>query len=369
MKTKLKIAVAARDLTIHHTGPAEYLRGFTSELVRLNNSHEIIIYYNSSSVIGTFPYGQEKSLEIKNRFIWDHIALPLALKRDNVDVVFFPKSTQSLILPCKACVIALDLGYFYPQLNAYKTFESIYMRSLMRYTGKKAWSFFTLSDNTSRDVVRFLNAPPEKVMTIYGDCMPQYSPINDTELLNKIKEKYDLKGPFIFFPTSTISPRKNFTRVLDALEKVQDIIPHHLYFTGGLDWKSKAIIERLEGPLSDRVHRLGVVPAEDMPVIYSLAQFVIYPSLFEGLGIPVLEAFHCGVPVLTSSRSSLPEVAGDAALIVDPYSCDQIAKGIVRLASDKKLRKTLIQKGYQQAQKFSWKKSVSIALNWIEENW
>jgi glycosyltransferase involved in cell wall biosynthesis len=136
-----------------------------------------------------------------------------------------------------------------------------------------------------------------------------------------------------------------------------------------LDWKSNNIIDRLEGPLVERVHRLGVVPPEDMPVIYSLAQFVIYPSLFEGLGIPVLEAFRCGVPVLTSNQSSLPEVAGDAALIIDPYSCDQIANGIVQLASDEKLRETYIQKGYQQAKKFSWKKSVTIALNWIEENW
>ena len=113
---------------------------------------------------------------------------------------------------------------------------------------------------------------------------------------------------------------------------------------------------------------MGQVPVEDMAVIYSLAQFAIYPSLFEGLGLPILEAFQCGTPLMTSDQSSIPEVAGDAALIVDAYSVESIAQGILKMASDKKLRQKLTSAGYKQAQLFTWEKSVKVLLDVLEEN-
>jgi glycosyltransferase involved in cell wall biosynthesis len=117
------------------------------------------------------------------------------------------------------------------------------------------------------------------------------------------------------------------------------------------------------------VHRLGVVAPEDMPAIYSLADFTIYPSLFEGLGIPLLEAFKCGSPALTSDQSCLPEVAGDAALIVEGYNTDSIASGMKRLAQDSYLRESLRQRGFKRVKQFSWENTAQTALDWINKHW
>ena len=121
--------------------------------------------------------------------------------------------------------------------------------------------------------------------------------------------------------------------------------------------------------MSSRVHRLGTISPKDVPAIYSSSQFTVYPSLFEGLGLPVLEAFACGSPVLTSDRSSLPEVAGEAAVIVDAYSTDEIADGMYELASDPVLRQRLIEKGFQQVSRFTWERTAEEALTWIEARW
>lgn len=144
-----------------------------------------------------------------------------------------------------------------------------------------------------------------------------------------------------------------------------DKIPHHLYFTGGVSWNSDKVIQRLSGPISERVHQLGKVPFEDMAALYTLAEFTIYPSLFEGLGLPVLEAFQCGSPVITSGETSLPEITGDAALIVNAYSTESIAAGLFRLATDAGLRSELRRSGFDRAKLFTWKQTVSQALDHI----
>ncbi|MBT3320874.1 MAG: glycosyltransferase family 4 protein [Anaerolineae bacterium] len=201
--------------------------------------------------------------------------------------------------------------------------------------------------------MKIFKVPERKLQNISGGVEPRiFRPEENKDVLAKIKHRYKLQTPFIFYPTS-ISPRKNIDRVLDAFEKIQNDIPHHLYFTGERSWNSLRTEKRLAGPISSRVHRIGSVPLKDMPAVYSLAEYTIYPSLFEGLGLPLSEAFLCGSPVLTSDQTSLPEVAGDAALIVPAYDTDAIAAGMLRLAEDGPLRLALVEKGKERAQLFT----------------
>ena len=364
----LKIGISARGLNSHFSGPREYIDGFIKAFAALATHHQVHVYYNSDVFMGRYPHAIERILPKAHILVWDHINLPLALKRDKIDLVIYPKGGIALWNPCRALPIILDMGYFYPKLNAYKLLDTIYQRALLKYSARHAWGIFTISQHTADDVVRLIGVPRLKVQNIYGGVQEHFAPVSDAAVLQHVREHHGLQTPFMFYPTS-ISPRKNIDRVLDAFEQVQDIIPHHLYFTGKVSWKSPAAEERLNGPLSARVHRLGAVAPEDMPAIYSLADFTIYPSLFEGLGIPLLEAFKCGSPALTSDQSCLPEVAGDAAWITNGYEAASIADGMKRLAQDARLRTELRQKGFERVKKFSWENTAQTALDWINSHW
>lgn len=364
MSLRLAIAIAARDLGHHSSGPSNYIYGLIEGLLQVNRDHEIHIYYSTPEARGLFSSAHEHYLPASNIMVWDHWALPRALQRDGVDVTIFPKGTLPAWYPGRALTIVLDLGYFYPELGAYKPVDTLYMKYALRAASKRAWGIFTISEYTRQDVIRLFRVPPGKALNIYGACRPDYRPVTDPQTLARIRRQYDLREPYIFFPASSISPRKNLPRLLDAFESLQARIPHHLYITGPRSWKAAEALARLEN--HERIHRLGLVPLEDMAALYTLAEFTVYPSLFEGLGIPVLEAFQCGSPVLTSRQTSLPEVAGDAALLVDGYSVTDIADGLLLLASRPDLRTACRLKGFEQAKGFRWDITAQKVLDWIE---
>jgi glycosyltransferase involved in cell wall biosynthesis len=365
---RLRIGISARGLNSYASGPNEYIAGLTGELARQTvNKHDFYIYYNTSRLLGRFATAYERVVPGNNTFLWDHFLLPLALMRDHLDLVIYPKGTIPLWSPAGKAPIMLDLGYFYPALNAYKPATTLYTRQAMKFAARQSAVIFTISEFTRQDVIRLLKVEPNRVYNLYGAASAQYQRVEDASQLKAIREKYNLPEPFIFYPTN-LSPRKNFKRLLEAFESVLGKIPHHLYFTGQVGWNTKELDEQLER-LSARVHRMGQVAVEDMATIYSLAQFTVYPSLFEGLGLPILEAFQCGTPLMVSNQSSIPEVAGEAALIVDAYSIESIAQGILKMASDADLRQRLVSAGYKQARLFTWEKSVKILLDAVEANY
>ncbi|OJX38313.1 MAG: hypothetical protein BGO78_09920 [Chloroflexi bacterium 44-23] len=363
---KLKIAMASRDLGNLITGVQKYNYGFSQALVQYKQKYDIHFYYSQKEDFKYFPEVHQHYLPTRNRLLWDHIFLPLALLRDKIDYTIFPKGTKSILSPTRDLVIFNDLGYFYPQLNAYQALDTYYMKLMMPFSARHAWGVFTISDSTRQDVGKFLIQNEEsKIKTIDSGITNNYKRINDERLLDEIQKKYNLQLPFIFYPTS-ISPRKNIGRLLDAWDKINSQIPHHLYMTGNKSWNASEINLRLENQDNSRVHLLGKVPEEDMAAIYNLADFVVYVSLMEGFGLPILEAMTCGVAVMAANISSIPEVCGDAALMVDPISVDSIAQGLLRMAYDNDLKNQLIAKGLIQAKKFSWSRTVAIALDWIE---
>jgi glycosyltransferase involved in cell wall biosynthesis len=363
---KKKLAVAARGLGRQVTGAQKYIHGFISELVRHQDQFELHLYYNDPTHTNLFPQAQEHYLPSKSKLLWDHVLLPRALKKDNIDITIFPKGTKSLISPTKDVVIMLDLGYFHNGLNAYRFLDTIYMKAMMRYSATMAWKLLAISESTKYDIVNILRTDKDKIAVIYSDCDEIYQPVTDPEELERVKQKYHLELPFIFYPTS-ISPRKNLTRLLDAIDLVNKELPHRLYLTGSTGWNSDDVMKRLQKPEYQLVHLLGQVDEKDMPAIYTLAEFTVYVSLFEGFGLPVLEAMRCGSPLLASDQTSIPEVTGGAALTVDAFSSTDIAQGLLKIANDEVFRKTLRTEGFEQAQKFSWERAVKTTLSFIND--
>lgn len=352
----MRLAIPARGLTREFSGPNEFIRGLIGGILHYAPAIDLHVYADDPKIAQLFPDAHVQILPVHNRLVWDHFLLPLALKRDRIEIAIFPKGPLSVFHPPKSIAIFHDLGYFYPALNAYRALDTLYMRIALSRAAKDAWKIFTVSETTREDVIHLLKVNPEKIVTIHEAPSDLYRPITDTSFLNNVQQRYHLHMPFIFYPTS-ISPRKNIGRLLEAFEGLKNAIPHHLYLTGGLKWKSDEVLKRLE-TLKDRVHLLGTVPAQDMPALYALAEFTIYPSLFEGFGLPIVEAFRCGSPVMTSNVTSLPEVAGDAALLVDPYDVNSIREGLLEMAKNSDLRTHLREKGFERARLFTWENTV-----------
>ena len=361
------MAVAARGFG-QVTGVEKYVKGFLNALAAHDDQFEIHLYYNQRAHMGSFPRLQEHCIPLRNRFLWDHVLLPLALLRKKYDLVLYTKNTRSMLVSGRSLLIVYDLGYFYPDLHAYRPLDTLYMKAMLRYSARRAWGIFTISESTRQDVIRLLDVEPGKVVSILGDATEEFTPVSDRSALQQVLRKYALQQPFIFYPTD-ISPRKNIARLLDAFEQVQDRIPHHLYLTGARSWNVNDLMKHLQGSTLPRVHLLGKVAAEDMPALYSLADFSVYVSLFEGLGLPVLEAFRCGSPLLASTQTSIPELAGQAAYLVNGYETEEISAGLLALAQDGALKEKLRSAGFSRAQEFSWEKTVAKALDWIGKNW
>ena len=363
----MRLGISTRGLEQGSYAISTIVLQLTRKIIELAGSeHEIILYGNNTRIKELFPPEvTTHCFQLNNRFAWDQIWLPHALKKDRVDVALFMKGTMPIFLPARGAVIFHDLGYFDTKLRPYRPYETIYMKAMMKRAAKEACVIFADSQYTRDEVLRIFSVAPKKIHVCYQDVSPVYIPLTDEIRKDEIRTRYGLPDNFMISPIS-ISPRKNLSRILDAFMKIQDKIPHDIVLTGGQYWGINGLVQRVNLEFNHRVHILGHVPDEDMPGLYSLADFALYPSLLEGFGMPVLEAFRCGCPILTSNISSIPEVAGDAAYLVNPYDVDQIGKGILELATDHILRHSLKIKGFEQAKIFSWGKTARVIVDALQ---
>lgn len=229
-----------------------------------------------------------------------------------------------------------------------------------------AWAevLIAVSHHTRQDLIERMGAPLDRIVVTQLAPNPQCVRVENPRLLARVRAAYLLPADFILF-VGSLEPRKNILRLLVAYAGLAPVLRRdvHLVLAGGTGWLNEDVrpaVHRLG--LADRVHFIGYVKEEDLPVVYSLATVFAYPSLYEGFGLPVLEAMQCGTPVLTSNVSSLPEVAGDAALLVTPTDVEEITDGLTRLLESADLRADLRARGYQRVQQFSWERCARETL-------
>jgi glycosyltransferase involved in cell wall biosynthesis len=188
--------------------------------------------------------------------------------------------------------------------------------------------------------------------------------VTDAEILARVRSAYGLPGEFILF-LGSLEPRKNLVRLISAYARLPHALRRevHLVIAGGAGWLNENVKRAaIEHGVTDWVHFVGYIPDEDLSALYSLATVFAYPSLAEGFGLPILDAMQCGVPVLTSNVSSLPEVTGDAAVLVSPTNVDEIVDGLTRLLESDSLRAQLRERGYRRASQFSWERCARETL-------
>jgi glycosyltransferase involved in cell wall biosynthesis len=221
------------------------------------------------------------------------------------------------------------------------------------------------SENTRNDLTTLLDVEPERVAVVYGGVDPRFHPITDEIELQTTRVKYGLFSPFILY-VGTIEPRKNLGRLLQAYTRLRKKknIRHRLVIAGGLGWLYHDVLREIEELTADNeVIFLGRVPDDDLPSLYSLADLFVFPSLYEGFGLPPLEAMACGVPVVCSNSSSLPEVVGDAGVLVSPLDTDALSDAIGELLADPVQRAEFGRRGRDRSRLFTWDRSARQLLD------
>ncbi len=291
-------------------------------------------------------------------YYWFEMCVPSILKTHNIDVFLSPDGFLSLKADTPTVLVTHDLAYEY-----YPEFIPFLMRKYFQYFmpkfAQRADRTIAVSNATKQDLIQQYKIPSSKIEIAYNACSQHFNPINPS-IQKNILQKYTAGKPYFLY-LGSIHPRKNIARLIQAftLFKKNNSSPIKLLIGGRMAWKTAKIKTAYQqSPFQEDIIFQDYIPESALPKIIGSALAMVYISLYEGFGIPLLEAMHCGVPIITSNVSSMPEVVGNAALKVDPKNLDAIALAMTKIASDKMLRQQLIALGHQEAMRFSWEDSA-----------
>jgi len=306
---------------------------------------------------------------------WEQFILPAAAARAGCDLLHCTSNTAPVNTSIPLVVTLHDIIYMEKislltkGFTPYQKFGNMYRRWVVPRVVKNAKRIITVSEFEKKRISEFFNISDDRLRAVYNGVSTHFKPVTDTAKLAEIKLKYNLPDRFFFFFGNT-DPKKNTPGVLKALslfnKKYNERIPLVM-----LDFDREAldsmVRETGDPSLHDYIHLTGYIPNRELPSVYSLCTVFLYPSLRESFGIPMLEAMSCGVPVITSNTSSMPEVGGKAALFIDPFNPEDIAEAMQRLLNDQTLRQQLIKEGFENAAKFSWSKMAADVLSIYRE--
>jgi len=369
----MKIALDATALPNKPGGAGNYIIHLARALLELDSRHELFILCHASDrlLFKLDPQRETRLFCVPDlnrglRLVWEQIGLPRLLADLHIDLLHSPHYTMPLWAGIPVVVTFHDMTFFlYPQ---YHTLLKRYFFPLMiRQSAARAAGLLAVSESTRQDAIRLLQISPEKINTTRLGVDPQYVRIEDAAHLEQIRRKYQLPAHFLLH-VGTLEPRKNHAILLKAF----DIIAHSdpeiaLVLVGEDGWNARLIAQQIKGlQHSSRIHRLGYVARDDMPTLYSLAEVFVYPSFYEGYGLPVLEAMACGAPTITSTVSSMPEIIGDAGLLVSPYHPTELSAAIAGLLSNKPSAAEWSRKAQIRAREFSWRKTAEQTLKIYE---
>lgn len=370
----MKIAIDAFEANFgERVGIGNYVYNLVKNLARIDPRNNYTLYLKSP-ISKEFYFEQDnfrfRPLQsLTYRTFWTQLRLPVELFSHRPEILHVPAGQKiPPYRPCKTIVTIHDIAfltfknYFHPSIR----WRSI---KFTRYAVRHADKIIAISESTKKDILNFYGVKPDRVVVIYHGVEDIYRPINDVDQINKSRGKYNLGSNYMLF-VGVLQPRKNIPRLIRAFNsfiknKKKDC---QLVIAGKKGWLYDDIFHTTKIlKIEDRVIFPGYVPIEDMPALMSGARLLVLPSLYEGFGIPLLEAMACGTPVIASNVSSIPEVVGDAGLLFDPYNEEEIAQAMFDVLSNESLRSEMIKKGLERAKLFSWEKAARQTLSVYEE--
>ncbi len=307
--------------------------------------------------------------------VWEQLNLPAAAKKAKCDILHCTSNTAPIFTSIPLVVTLHDIIYMESLsvlkkgFTSYQKFGNMYRRFVVPQVVKKSARIITVSEFEKKRIGEFFHVDDHKLRAIYNGVSTHFKPVGDLDYLNLIKTKYNLPDKFFFFFGNT-DPKKNTPGVLKALSLFlnasEEKIPL-VMLDFDRDELDKIIGDIGDPSLHNYIQLTGYVPNIELPALYALSTVFLYPSLRESFGIPMLEAMACGIPVITSNTSSMPEVGGNAALFIDPYKPEEITQAMHKLLSDISLRDSLILRGFENARKFSWRAMAENVLSLYRE--
>jgi glycosyltransferase involved in cell wall biosynthesis len=357
----VRIGIDARKL--HDFGIGTYIRNLLRQLAHLDHDTEFVLLCRPDDISPLTALGanfRPVAEHAGNYSIAEQLRIPLALRREGVTLFHAPHYVLPPLVPCRSVVTIHDCIHLrFPQYLPNRLALG-YAHTAMSLASKRATRILTVSESSKRDIVRFFGTDPQKIDVIPNSFDDRFGVEPREEDVDRVRERYQLHDQFVLY-AGNVKPHKNLERLIDAFALVRKRGLDHLKLVLIGDEISKyAVLRRAihRHQLHKYVRFLGYLPEQTLAVMYRLAGVFVFPSLYEGFGLPPLEAMASGTPVVTSNVSSLPEVAGDAAVLVDPYDPQSIADGIYSVLSNETLRAELRRKGLARARQFSWEQSV-----------
>ncbi len=358
----MRIGIDARKL--HDFGIGTYIRNLLRQLARLDRDTEFVLLCRPDDAASLASLGNNFRAIVEtapNYSIAEQVKIPVALQREGVTLFHAPHYVLPPLVRCRSVVTIHDcIHLMFPQYLPNRM-ALAYARTSIRLAARRATRVLTVSESSKRDILRFVDMEPDKIDVIYNAFDERFAVEPREEEVVRVRERYQLHDEFVLY-AGNVKPHKNLERLIEAFDRVRKRGLDHLKLVIIGDEISKYTSLRRAvhtHQLHKYVRFLGYLPEETLAVMYRLAGVFVFPSLYEGFGLPPLEAMASGTPVVTSNVSSLPEVAGDAALLVDPYDPDSIAAAIERVLTDERVRRDLRQKGVARARQFSWEQSVT----------
>ena len=357
----MRISIDLRKL--HDYGIGTYIRNLVINLARMDRDTDYVLLCRPKDSGFVEGLGENfRSLPQTDPLysISEQLRIPAQLRRAKVDVFHAPHYTLPFTTPCNSVVTIHDcIHLLFPQYLPNRV-AHFYARTALWIAANRSSRVLTVSEASKNDILKFFNIDPRKITVIPNGIDEQFKVVPSVEAIARVQERYQLKSPFLLY-VGNVKPHKNLERLIDAFFKLRKdgLTTLTLLIIGDEITKYTTLrrtVHRYQ--LHKYVRFLGFVPSDTLSILYRLADAFVFPSLYEGFGLPPLEAMASGTPVITSNVSSLPEVVGDAAMLVDPYDVNSIANGIQTVLEDSVYREKLTQNGLKRAKFYSWERSV-----------
>jgi glycosyltransferase involved in cell wall biosynthesis len=356
----MRIGIDATAVPLQRTGAGNYILNLVQALARMDRSNEYVVF-------GKAAHEAELSLEGPNfrfvgrdfagrgvRLAWEQFGLPRQVRSHRLDVLHSPHYTMPLRHQARSVVTFCDMTFLlHPDLH--QAVKRVFFPAMMRLSARRADRLIAISESTRDDLVRLWGVECSRIATIPLAADAKYRPSSPEAIAETCRRHGLNPGDYVLY-VGMLEPRKNVNRLVEAFGKAAKDLPGvDLVIVGRRGWMYDEIFAQVEAlSLQQRVRFTGYVASEDLPALYGGARLFAYPSKYEGFGLPVLEAMSCGTPVVTTNVSSMPEVAGDAAVLVEPDDVIGLAAALVRVAGDHALRDDLDCRGLARANAFSW---------------
>jgi glycosyltransferase involved in cell wall biosynthesis len=361
----MRVAIDARKL--HDFGIGTYIRNLLRQLARIDHDTEYVLLCGEADIGVAAQLGPNFRAVLEpspNYSIREQIHVPWVLRRERPDLYHAPHYVLPAAVSCSSVVTIHDcIHLMFPQYLPSRAAYA-YARAQMWTAAHRSDCILTVSDASKRDILHLFNIPPEKIVVIYNAIDAHFSVTPPADAVGRVRERYQLNHRFVLY-VGNIKPHKNLVRLIEAFNELRtgELEDLKLLIIGDEISKLPALRRAVHRhKLHKHVRFLGYVPDDQLAVLYRLAAVFAFPSLYEGFGLPPLEAMASGTPVVVSNVSSLPEVVGDAAVLVDPHDVSSIVDGLRLVLTDPARAEEMRRKGLERAREFSWERSVARTL-------